>query len=109
MAKAASIHKQRCIGILREVKNKWERRSPLVPDNVADLTRQGIKVLVQPSHRRIFTDDEFKKVCSCNCACRPCACGLSLCVLTGGRHHCRRHVPRKLHLWRQRVSPGEPD
>ena len=41
---------------------QWERRVPLVPDQVDSLTRKGIRVLVQPSERRIFTDDE---VCCC--------------------------------------------
>ena len=37
---------------------QWERRVPLVPEQVDSLTRKGIRVLVQPSERRIFTDDE---------------------------------------------------
>lgn len=40
---------------------QWERRVPLVPEQVDQLTRGGIKVLIQPSERRIFTDDEFRK------------------------------------------------
>ena len=49
----------RCLGILREVKNKWERRTPLTPPDVARLTSAGVRVLVQPSTLRIFTDSEF--------------------------------------------------
>ena len=49
----------RCVGILREVKNKWERRTPLIPSDVARLTSSGVRVLVQPSSLRIFTDSEF--------------------------------------------------
>ena len=49
----------RCVGVLREVKNKWERRTPLTPSDVAALTASGIRVLVQPSSLRIFTDSEF--------------------------------------------------
>ena len=49
----------RCIGILREVKNKWERRTPLIPSDVASLVSSGVRVLVQPSSLRIFTDAEF--------------------------------------------------
>ena len=49
----------RCIGILREVKNKWERRTPLTPSDVSVFTSAGVRVLVQPSTLRIFTDSEF--------------------------------------------------
>ena len=56
-----TMPRPRVIGILREVKGKWERRVPLVPDQVDQLTRSGIQVLIQPSERRIFTDEEFRK------------------------------------------------
>ena len=36
------------IGILREVKNKWERRAPLAPKHVEKLIKDdGLRVLVQ--------------------------------------------------------------
>ena len=38
----------------------WERRAPLGPEHVRELTKQGIKVLVQPCKRRIFIDEEYK-------------------------------------------------
>jgi alpha-aminoadipic semialdehyde synthase len=47
------------IGIRREDKNEWERRVPLVPDNVKALVAQGVPVFVQPSKIRVFKDDEF--------------------------------------------------
>lgn len=47
------------VGIRREDKNEWERRVPLVPDQVRALVRQGIEVFVQPSKIRVFKDDEF--------------------------------------------------
>jgi len=48
------------IGIRREDKNKWERRVPLVPDDVAELRETyGIKTIIQPSKIRIFSDDEY--------------------------------------------------
>jgi len=50
----------RTIAILREEKNKWERRCPITPNEVTKLVAQGIKVLVQPSTLRCFTEDEFK-------------------------------------------------
>ncbi|MES1909772.1 MAG: hypothetical protein MHM6MM_002465 [Cercozoa sp. M6MM] len=47
------------VGILREVKNKWERRVPLVPSDVKKLVEKGLQVLVQPSPNRVFSDDEY--------------------------------------------------
>ncbi len=38
----------------------WERRAPLGPEHVRELTKQGVKVLVQPCKRRIFIDEEYK-------------------------------------------------
>lgn len=49
------------LGIRREDKNRWERRAPLTPYHVEELVReQGRSVAVQPSERRIFTDDEYR-------------------------------------------------
>jgi alpha-aminoadipic semialdehyde synthase len=54
------VHGNGVVGILRETKNKWERRSPLAPSDVAALVREhGLRVLVQPSARRVFADAEF--------------------------------------------------
>lgn len=56
---------QRCLGDLRRFKhyravvairrediNPWERRAPLAPRHVRELTNAEVKVLVQPSNRR---------------------------------------------------------
>lgn len=51
----------KCVGMVREVYNKWERRAPLCPDNVARLVNSGLRVLVQPSNRRIFSADEYER------------------------------------------------
>ena len=48
------------IAILRECKNKWERRCSLTPVEVKSLVASGIKVIVQPSSNRCFTEDEFE-------------------------------------------------
>lgn len=48
------------IGIRREDKNKWERRVPLTPADLADLRAQGLSFLVQTSPNRIFEDREFE-------------------------------------------------
>jgi alpha-aminoadipic semialdehyde synthase len=48
------------IGIRREDKSEWERRSPLSPADLADLQkRHGLRFLVQPSPVRVFTDGEY--------------------------------------------------
>lgn len=48
------------LGIRREDKSPWERRTPLVPEDVARLVRDGVRVLVQSSPNRCFPDDEFR-------------------------------------------------
>ncbi len=48
------------IGIRREDKNKWERRVPLVPADLADLKmKHDIEFVIQPSPIRVFTDDDY--------------------------------------------------
>ena len=49
------------LGIRREDKNEWEKRVPLIPDDIGELQRKyGIKTIVQPSPIRIFSDEEYK-------------------------------------------------
>jgi alpha-aminoadipic semialdehyde synthase len=50
----------RVIGIRREDKNRWERRAPLAPEHVAELTRRGVEVAVERSPLRIFSDDAYR-------------------------------------------------
>jgi alpha-aminoadipic semialdehyde synthase len=48
------------IGIRREDKNEWERRTPLTPDHVAELVDQhGLEFVVQPAPTRAFPDKDF--------------------------------------------------
>jgi alpha-aminoadipic semialdehyde synthase len=48
------------IGIRREDKNQWERRTPLTPAHVAALVRQhAVTLHVQPSPIRAFPDAEY--------------------------------------------------
>lgn len=48
------------IGIRREDKNKWERRVPLVPGDVAALrAAHDLEFVVQPSPIRVFPDAEY--------------------------------------------------
>jgi len=49
------------IGIRREDKSEWERRSPLIPAQVRDLHEEhGLEFRVQPSGIRVFTDEEYR-------------------------------------------------
>jgi len=49
------------MGIRREDKNKWERRVPIIPNHVKKLKNDfNIKTIVQPSNRRIFSNDEYE-------------------------------------------------
>ncbi len=49
------------IGIRREDKNIWERRVPLIPGDAKELIgRYGIRVVVQPSDNRAFSDDLYQ-------------------------------------------------
>lgn len=48
------------IAIRAEQKSKWERRAALTPDAVKELVEKGIKVLVEPSLSRCFTDKQYK-------------------------------------------------
>ena len=41
-----------------QVYSKWERRAPLCPQHVRELTKDGVSVHVQPSKSRVFTDKE---------------------------------------------------
>ena len=48
------------IGIRREDKNRWERRVPLIPTDIAKLIRdEELHFVVQPSPIRIHKDDAF--------------------------------------------------
>ncbi len=50
------------IGMRRETKDKTQRRAPLAPREVRWLVREkGIRVLVYPWDRRIFSDEEYRR------------------------------------------------
>lgn len=49
------------IGIRREDKNRWERRTPLTPEHVSELVKErGRTVAVQPSPLRIYPEEDFR-------------------------------------------------
>jgi alpha-aminoadipic semialdehyde synthase len=48
------------IAVRRETKSTWERRSPVTPELARRMVNEaGLEVLVQPSARRVFRDDEY--------------------------------------------------
>jgi alpha-aminoadipic semialdehyde synthase len=48
------------IGIRRENKNEWEKRTPIIPEDVKSLIEKyKLRAIVQPSKIRAFTDDEY--------------------------------------------------
>ena len=50
-----------CIGIRREDKNRWERRTPLTPAHVSELKeKHQIEVAVQPSEIRAFSEEDYR-------------------------------------------------
>eukprot|EP01137_Pigoraptor_chileana_P016460 Opistho-2@5903 len=49
------------VGVRSEDKNRWERRAPISPTDVASLVASGLKVIVQPSNLRIFPDVEYER------------------------------------------------
>lgn len=51
------------IGIRREDKNIWERRAPLIPEQVGRLIGEhGLQFVVQHSDVRVFSDEEYRDV-----------------------------------------------
>lgn len=51
------------IGIIKETKNEWERRAPLIPKDVSKLlSNYPVNIIVQPSARRIYRDEEYQRV-----------------------------------------------
>ncbi|MFH0981718.1 MAG: bifunctional lysine ketoglutarate reductase /saccharopine dehydrogenase family protein [Planctomycetota bacterium] len=49
------------IGIRREDKSRWERRTPLVPEDVKRLVEnEGLEFVVQTSPIRVFPDDTYR-------------------------------------------------
>jgi alpha-aminoadipic semialdehyde synthase len=50
------------IGIRREDLNEWERRTPLVPEDVKELiSKYPVEVVIEPSCTRVFSDEEYKE------------------------------------------------
>ncbi len=54
--------------IRAEDKNKWERRTPLVPDDVAKfISETNAKVLIQKSEKRVYGQSRYEKIGAKTC------------------------------------------
>ncbi|XP_068459012.1 alpha-aminoadipic semialdehyde synthase, mitochondrial [Clinocottus analis] len=54
-------HHRAVMAIRREDINPWERRAPLAPKHVKELTAAGVKVLLQPSNRRAIHEKDYMR------------------------------------------------
>ncbi|XP_034541480.1 alpha-aminoadipic semialdehyde synthase, mitochondrial [Notolabrus celidotus] len=54
-------HHRAIMAIRREDINPWERRAPLAPRHIRELTNAGVKVLVQPSNRRAIHEKYYMR------------------------------------------------
>ncbi|XP_070827469.1 alpha-aminoadipic semialdehyde synthase, mitochondrial [Chaetodon trifascialis] len=54
-------HHRAIVAIRREDINPWERRAPLAPRHIRELTNAGVKVLVQPSNRRAIHEKFYMR------------------------------------------------
>jgi hypothetical protein len=57
------MEQEKWIGIRREDKSVWERRVPLIPSDIKEIlsTYPNIRIVVQPSKKRIFSDPEYEE------------------------------------------------
>ena len=55
------MHGNGVVGLRCEDMNKWEWRAPITPHHVRELVKQGIKVIVDPSPNRCYTDAEYEE------------------------------------------------
>ena len=50
------------IGVRRETRHFWERRTPVTPALAAKLVKDGVEVWVQRNPGRIFTSAQYREV-----------------------------------------------
>ena len=55
------MRKNLAVGILKEEKNEWERRTPLTPSDVRWLIKKGVNVEVESSPIRVFKDHAYRR------------------------------------------------
>lgn len=92
------------IGIRKEDKSPWERRVPLVPEDIRELARAGIQVVVEASPQRAVSDAEFEA------AGIPVADSLVDCAVIVGIKEIPppRFEPGKVYLFFAHVIKGQP-
>ncbi|MCK4570375.1 hypothetical protein KAT84_00350 [Candidatus Bipolaricaulota bacterium] len=57
------VGKSPCVGLRRENMYHWERRTPLIPDHIQELSQDtGLQFIVQSSDMRAYSDDEYRGV-----------------------------------------------
>ncbi|XP_067906993.1 alpha-aminoadipic semialdehyde synthase, mitochondrial [Heterodontus francisci] len=56
-----SQHHKAVLALRREDINVWERRAPLAPRHIKEVTSAGYKVLVQPSNRRAIHEKGYRQ------------------------------------------------
>lgn len=96
----------RTLGLRREDKSRWERRTALTPAAVQRLIHEtGTDVYVQPSTKRIYSDADYKKVMN-GIERRQASsgvCNFNLAFVLLGRSHChRRSDSGGYYSWDQR-------
>ena len=55
------MRKNLTVGILKEEKSEWERRTPLTPSDVKWLVEKGVRVEVESSPKRVFKDSAYRR------------------------------------------------
>jgi saccharopine dehydrogenase (NAD+, L-lysine forming) len=57
------VGKSPCVGLRREDMYDWERRTPLIPSDIKQLSQDtGLEFIVQSSDMRAYSDDEYRGV-----------------------------------------------
>jgi len=55
------VGKSPCVGLRREDMYHWERRTPLIPAHINDITQEtGLEFIIQSSDMRAYSDDEYR-------------------------------------------------
>eukprot|EP00939_MAST-03C_sp_MAST-3C-sp1_P003035 g3035.t1 len=95
----------RCIGVVREAYSKWERRTPLTPAHVSELVRKGIDVVVQPSFKRVYMDQEYVRAgATVSEDLTPCS------VILGVKQVAEAELlPEKTYMFFSHVIKGQPE
>jgi alpha-aminoadipic semialdehyde synthase len=93
------------IGIRREDRNPWERRAPLIPQDVVRLRgSSSLSIIVQPSKIRVFSDDDYLKAgAGVSEDLSPCSVILAVKEIPPDRL-----LPEKTYLFFSHTTKGQP-